>query len=384
MASQHVANESSVLDEPTLVDQLNTLLSSLNIPITLISPTDLTPSLLIAILESILSMRIPLVDRSQQAKYSKAAKIQNMKIFLGFLEIDVMKTDVGLSDIDPRRLADGEWEEVSFVAELLCWMGRRNGLIQKPKKENNVAIISREERYPSPGQLPPPLPPLSPKSQLDQDAISLFQTGSTVTGSTRPSHHLFSPFMKDIEQESFTTLDTGGHEDGDEPLDSYLDNVSDVLSALPPFTKSNMAQPQGIHEVPGPSLLFSRDFDQPSPAIAHSNHHTTRTVYSKNLPTKQDATSSNASNIIFEPDHWHDHSNSSVRYSGFIEPVDEESEIASFEHNRSLSFDQSRSTEKARSVKIETVKEQYARTRELLNERARLLNQLADLKISHG
>ena len=36
-----------------------------------------------------------------------AAKIQAMKIFLGVLETDVVNEDIGLSDIDPRRLAAG-------------------------------------------------------------------------------------------------------------------------------------------------------------------------------------------------------------------------------------------------------------------------------------
>ncbi|KAH9482178.1 hypothetical protein JR316_0004273 [Psilocybe cubensis] len=379
MASAHVASKSSVLDEATLVDQLNTLLSSLNIPITLVSPTDLTPSLLIAILESMLNMRIPLIDRSQQAKYSKASKVQNMKIFLGFLEIDVMKMDVGLSDIDPRRLADGEEEEISFVAELLCWMGRREGLIQTPRTHKRQSIA---QRYHTPPQSTPPPAPLSPKSQLDLDAISLFQTGSTATGSTRRSHHLFSPFMKDTDKESFTTLDAGEHDVHDEHPDESSDNVSDVLSALPPFAKSDIPQPPCDHEyaAPSSSLLFSRDYAQPStPAIAHSSDRTPRATYNQPIRTNHDT-----SNVFLDTDDWQNQSNTSVRYSGYIEPVDEELELAEFEHSRSLSIDRPRSKGKTRSVKIETVQEQYERTRELLNERARLLNQLAELKISHG
>src|SRR5882672_2722486 len=106
------------LDEPTLVFQLNALLTSLRIPIPLISQTDLTPRLLIAILESILGIRVPIFERDDD---SQTSKVQNIKIFLGILETDILKTDVGLSHLDPRRLVCGEREEVTFVAELLCW-----------------------------------------------------------------------------------------------------------------------------------------------------------------------------------------------------------------------------------------------------------------------
>ena len=101
-----------------------------------------------------------------------------MKIFLGVLETDFLKTDVGLSDLDPRRLADGEWEEVLFIAELLCWVGRRAGLVSE-SNDKDTETPSLPQRQPRQR--------LSPKSQLDLDAESLFQSGSTVTGIERLS-----------------------------------------------------------------------------------------------------------------------------------------------------------------------------------------------------
>lgn len=55
-----------------------------------------------------------------------------MKVFLGVLECDVLPEDedIGLADLDPRRLADGCWEETVFVGELLCWLGRKRGIIE--------------------------------------------------------------------------------------------------------------------------------------------------------------------------------------------------------------------------------------------------------------
>jgi len=323
--SASISNISANENDTTLVDQLNALLSSLNIPITLLSPAELTPSLLIAILESVLGMRLPMIDRNRETKNSKASKIQNMKIFLGVLETDILKTDVGLSDVDPRRLADGEWEEVTYIAELLCWMAqqmnsKRSSKAQKVRHEDRktVAIRSRCDTFSKP-------PRLSPKSQLDLDAESVFQTGSTITtGSSRPSGHLFSPFVKNMDQKSTTSLNSQNHPDKSTFNDDYSDDVSDVLSALPPFTKSY--PPKSIHEIPSPSLLFSGNIQCPSdpPDNKDLNGYKSRNISSiGNSNSLRD----------FSPDH----SRSSVRYTGYIEPVDEDFELASFELSKSIS-----------------------------------------------
>ena len=107
-----------------LVEQLNDLLQILNInlSIPIESPMDLTPSLLIAILESLLGSRIP-TSPEPKGGVEDMKKVQDMKIFLGVLEHDILGMDVGLSDVDPRRLARGEWDDVVYVAEILCWIG---------------------------------------------------------------------------------------------------------------------------------------------------------------------------------------------------------------------------------------------------------------------
>ena len=194
------------VDQETLMKQLNALLTSLHLPIPLTSPTDLTPRLLIAILESLMDMRLP-INYSNEPRHTHAEKVEAMKIFLGVLETDFLQIDAGLSDIDPRRLADGEWEEVFFIAQLLCWIGRRADLV-------------------SSSDLIPPEPQkqrLSPKSQLDLDAESLFQTGSTVSGIGQLS-----------EQHGGSTSDTDAHNSFTNP-------------------------PRCIHQITSPSLLFSVD-----------------------------------------------------------------------------------------------------------------------------
>lgn len=129
-----------------LVDQLNDLLQILNInlSIPIESPMDLTPSLLIAILESLLGSRLPFdgsTVTSPQGKAEDMKKVQDMKIFLGVLEHDILGMDVGLSDVDPRRLAKGEWDEVVYVAEILCWIGLQlREACQTPMEETAVML----------------------------------------------------------------------------------------------------------------------------------------------------------------------------------------------------------------------------------------------------
>lgn len=139
---------------PTLVPSLNALLASLSLPFTLEIPTDLTPSLLLAVLESIIEARLP-IPNSVRASRTREAKIRAMLILLGVLECDVLRggineselldgeddaqgvnvsvvgwtADIGLGEVDPERLADGGWDETVFVGELLCWLARRRGFL---------------------------------------------------------------------------------------------------------------------------------------------------------------------------------------------------------------------------------------------------------------
>jgi hypothetical protein len=336
------------LDEATLVDQLNDMLSSLNLPLNLISPTDLTPSLLIAILESILAVRIPLVDRNKESKRSRASKIQNMKIFLGVLETDILKADVGLSDVDPRRLADGEWDEVFFIAELLCWIGRKMGFIQRHKAAaqlNKPGPSNASTSTKIHGAVPHQSPrmPLSPKTQLDLDAESLFQGGSTVTGSLRRSEGTVSPFFKG-SSDSNTSLFSGDHEGESEDEDGYSDGVSDILGGLSPLITSQPTLPQCIHNPPSPldSLLMSVDLGS-SPSHPPPDNPKGRASSSSLQPSYRahGGNSDLADSFRIEHDHVGSSMRSPVRYSGFIEPVDEDFELESFQNSRSVSLSSS-------------------------------------------
>ena len=341
--------------QETLTKQLNELLASLHLPIPLMSPTDLTPRLLIAILESLTGMRLPITYNNQNelkdSKRTRAEKVQAMKIFLGVLETDFLQMDVGISDLDPRRLADGEWEEVLYIAEVLCWVGRRTGLVSASDDDMDVKTPSQ-----------PPKRRLSPESQLDLDTEPLCHTDSTVTGIEMLSERTFSPFLKENGGDSMTSV-----EDQDEV--SLSGSISNIHH---PFTNP----PGCIHQVPSPSLLFSGN-----PQLSFSDQTLSPDHYCDCHPSV-------ANTLPIEHDHPNTQSHRPIRTTAFIQPVDEEAELASFERSRSRSLssrngqDYSEQSASQKAARILAVQEQYSRTVYLLNERARLLTQLADFKNS--
>ncbi|KAF8836390.1 hypothetical protein BDN67DRAFT_334894 [Paxillus ammoniavirescens] len=156
---------------PTFLPSLNSLLASLDLPFALDNPTDLTPSLLLAILESLINARLP-IPQTVRVSRTRDAKARAMLVLLGVLECDVLRggteadhpqdrststhvddsvlgaggvsvdgwaDDIGLGDVDPERLADGGWEETIFVGELLCWLARRKGILPRLKRPHGSA-----------------------------------------------------------------------------------------------------------------------------------------------------------------------------------------------------------------------------------------------------
>jgi hypothetical protein len=72
-----------------------------------------------------------------------------------------------LNKIDPRLLAAGEWDEVVFVAEVLCWIGKELGLIPElsPDKGKSRATDCLDDHLPHErGSAAPPTP--SPSSTI--------------------------------------------------------------------------------------------------------------------------------------------------------------------------------------------------------------------------
>jgi hypothetical protein len=392
----------------SLTSQLNDLLQAIHIPILLLSPTDLTPSLLIAILESFLGTKISLI-----ANQNPPTQIQNMKIFLGVLETDILQRDLGLSNVDPRRLSEGEWDEVVFVGELLCWVARRIGLLDVNPKVDVTPRAPQAEETPASskggcnkrkGRRRGVSEPYPPHPELDTESV--FYCGSSTTTTKLTQQTLSSFELGESRMWSDTTVD---YNDNEEEL-SDPSTPSSSFSFLPPPS----TPPRCIHQIPSPSLLLSADIDTnysfpfpPTPPErsddAERSFCTCHPSLAKHLPIEHDHPSLSSSSV-----------SPSVRRDGYIQQVDEDFEVESFERSRgTILLDTSTSSlmagrdgfktlvsilrflltdvmvdvhvlkqekKRGRSKKLAVANREFERTLELLNERALLLSQLADLK----
>ncbi|KAH8828186.1 hypothetical protein DL96DRAFT_1602129 [Flagelloscypha sp. PMI_526] len=120
-----------------LVRSLNALLVALHIPIPLTSPTDLTPSLLLAIASSLLRTRIVPPQATLESESEHERQLQTTKLFLGVLQTDMLSPYLSFSEIkrtgvmrlDPGRVVQGRWHELVFLGKMVCWVARRRKVL---------------------------------------------------------------------------------------------------------------------------------------------------------------------------------------------------------------------------------------------------------------
>ncbi|KAI9464914.1 hypothetical protein BJY52DRAFT_1209781 [Lactarius psammicola] len=349
-----MSSDLAALDSSSpLVVPLNTLLDCLDLPFVLDTPLDLTPSPASPISTSIRESR------------SDVAKVQAMKIFLGVLETDVLNEDVGLSDIDPRRLAAGEWEEVVFIAELLCWLGKQMGLL--PTKN---ASSTR-----------PPGRPLSTEGEITG---SILETSHMAPHSARSTatNSIVSGFSFDKEyEESDTTVQSASSEVTEVPPPR-----SERVLPDPDHGHRHRPQPQCIHEIEDPSFLAQEDEElsyAEASLIGRDNGETSDAVNAY-----CDCSQAEGASTQF---YSRDPPTSSVRYDGYIQEVDADMELRTFEARKAT-----RKRLQAQSERLETPRmPQYLAGKHritrhtspsqhalaLLDERAKLLSRLARLDL---
>ncbi|KAI0947538.1 hypothetical protein AcW1_007739 [Taiwanofungus camphoratus] len=355
-------NPSEYQNTEELVFSLNDLLEKLRLAITIESPVDLTPSFLVAILESILQSRL---DISTDIRESRdfPSKVQAMKMFLGVLENDVIRMDVGLSEVDPRKLAAGEWDEVVFVGELLCWLGKVAGILPSTSANN----LSRAA----------PAPFRTRGTHVERGGAVSPSTHSTITNTI----HSNLSMTRSAQTESDTTV-LSVASDPPTPLPE-LGLFNPIQPDTPRQSSSlpaHRTRPRCIHEVKDPSFILRPDQSLASDADG--------SFCSCPLDTVPPATSTSPP----------------VRYSGWIDRVDDDSEIKSFEERRrsgrerlSPSHAQAKpdalysglsstprgpSTSNGPDRVLTRHNSPHQYTLALLNERAKLLAELASLKAS--
>jgi hypothetical protein len=303
MNDDNMSSELASLDlSAPLIDPLNALLDHLGLPFVLDTPLDLTPSLLLAILESLLQSRLPISASIRQSR-SDAAKVQAMKIFLGVLETDVLNEDVGLSDIDPRRLATGEWEEVVFIAKLLCWLGKQMGSL--PPKDNLSSIIPRK-------------PPSTANGNTRTSILEVPRIASPSTRSTA-TNTVTSGFSFDREyQESETTVQS---------VHSVVTETWRPRNECTSSQVEHRRRPQCIHEIEDPSFLV-QESEEELKELLRAEHDSLARDYDDTTDAYCDCSQDESSSI--NP-YLKGCPSSLVRYDGYIQEVDADLELRTFE-----------------------------------------------------
>lgn len=344
-------------DTKRLVRLLNDLLHNLRIPLTLDTPLDLTPFLLLGILESILRTRLPISNEIRDSR-DPLSKVQAMKVFLGVLENDVLREDVGLSDVDPRKLAAGAWDEVVFIGELLCWIGKKEGVIPLD-------------------DLPTPSPSRERKSEMESAKIatkndvrsSVASPSTQCTSTTRDSTSTYTALsLQPPPPESDTTIHTNVHLHSpqlselsilqDTGMRSFRDHGarsasrSRILSQSPTAT-SAVSRTSRIHSRRGPADGVP---EEPS-FIMNPVGHSTIQIHSDNESSDYDSSPDIGVLVESEEETGSEADSNSdaessafchcdtdlmtptklrapVRYDGYIHELDDEEEVHSFEASR--------------------------------------------------
>ncbi|KDQ50532.1 hypothetical protein JAAARDRAFT_199932 [Jaapia argillacea MUCL 33604] len=301
MSGSYLSDSSS-----PLLPTLNNLLANLCLPFTLVHPTDLIPSLLLAILESLLKTRLPIPLETRESS-ANGAKVEMMKVFLGVLGSDVLGpggmvemieqrerqedggqgelrgfgegVEVGLGEVDPRRLAAGEEDEVVFVGRLICWLARKMGILDS--SESIVPTEFGDEDHP---------PKPSPKERERTASVSTHSTMNSV-------HTTFSMAYKPPRSDTSPSGSFASMRAIPIPSDASASSRSHSPSVSPPQTPtptSRFAPPLAYAQpnaTPGPSRprtspLFPRtSTSRPQSQVRSTSLQTPSTSYRTPAPS---------------------------------------------------------------------------------------------------
>lgn len=385
-----------------IVEDLNALLKNISVPVVLESLHDLAPSLLVVTLELILQDRLPIPQATRTAK-DVESRVEAMSVFIDVLSDASGQDDEALQEMDPRMLAIGEWDELVTVAEALVAVGRAYGIVSESSSgtADDVSTSFQTHARPDvprsqddsvdpfwvPRQTERSVPSLrSPvKTQRSMRTSTRSSTlGSTSIVSDSPSSSSSSYRRSGPAETSFVTAPTVS---SGSPLTSYRSDDRSYETGSSSRSRpggssstSTKSVPRCIHEVEDPEDDISKSFDN-SLSLAEGS-----LADSSMLPSRQKDTTKKTP----------------VRYSGWIEPVDDEEEVRSFEARQRSRFSNLRSprarpdyggglsnasglTPKTPSTStpgrlLTRHNSPSQHTLALMNERAKLLEELASLK----
>ena len=342
-----------------LTTTLNALLKGLRLPFVLESPLDLTPWMLLAVLECITESRLPLPKGVRESR-SDLDKVEAMKIFLGVLETDIIKMDVGLSDVDPRALARGEECETVFVGELLCWLGRKSGILPLGTGEAITAPPAEE------------VAEVAAVAEDDEDeAEDVFGKARDNTISPTTSHHRIRATtpstrssLTDSAHTTLSMVDASHPETDTSVMTMSFDDNRTITPPATPRVSTQQLSPRSTH----PSVRVLHPTEIPEPHLGEDSVSYCDCSIKQGVP---------------------------IQHTGWLQTVDHEEEVRTFLASHSantvhrmvytpkvasytgLSHS---SGGPSRLITRHTSPSQHRLA--LLNEKARLLTELANLNIS--
>ncbi|KAF8125166.1 hypothetical protein EV363DRAFT_1537635 [Boletus edulis] len=409
---------------PTFIPSFNALLAALALPFSIDHPTDLTPSLLLAIFESLICARLPIPSSVRQSR-TRDAKARAMLVLLGVLECDVLRggtstdaehsiaastaddsvlggaggvsvdgwvDEIGLGEVDPERLADGGWEETIFVGELLCWLARRKGILPRTKPSHRTShprsLYSNYHSYGTEGEgdtadfstslllrtfspskiattpIAFPMSPVTPSFTLPEPSFSVSATTNTDLS------------IRARSVSSHTSV-SNAHDDPDE----FEEASQDTLQLYDPRRMMQDAEedddrpptfrPWCIHELDDPSYI--RALAGPSSSFDP-------------VPEDEDDLTRDEADNADEQDYDDLYEPSTptlrrVRLTGWIEPVDSAAELSQFAasraHSRSRVFNASPSTSSGPPSRSQMQTYQHALASEFPKSTSRLKRDLS-------
>ncbi|KAL0576405.1 hypothetical protein V5O48_005594 [Marasmius crinis-equi] len=322
----------------SLVRELNDLLLYLDLPLTLRSPTDLTPSLSLALLESILQQRLPGIPNDVRGCRTEEARVICVKMVLGVLQTDIlagteeqMNDSMDLTVVDPERLARGGKNEVVKIAKVLCWLGRK---VMTTEQHVHIEKTPIHRRHSSSSSSP---------------------TASRTSQRSSTTPNPFSPLSR---RRPATESDTSVQDLDISTILPHLSSFEDPPSHSQVQSRQR-PRPQCIHEVPSPEVGMSLS-TQENPFFMDNDDSSSSSILAPiNMPP--------------------------VRQHGFIAEVDEDAELESFETNQVLNKEMSSLTmretnQRLMDLDFDLGEAGHARTITLLKERARLLYRIAKLQ----
>ncbi|KAI0339005.1 hypothetical protein BDW22DRAFT_1432207 [Trametopsis cervina] len=315
-----------------LVVDLNTLLENINISVSLEAPYDLTPSLLVALLECILQDRLPIPRTVRQAR-DEESKAHTMQIFLEVLHASIGAADLNeeedLGDVDPSMLATGGWNEVVLVGDLLCKLARTHGLLPELSTARPGMLFSDMLSHTKPS---------SPAADDPQDSDSSFASFWAPTRKRRADKSQAS---------GVGNIETQAPSEFAASTSTAVSSPAVSLSAS--TTRSSQAKGNSTTSV-SPSSYVSPSHSDTPPGEAHRTAGSSRSTRAPRcIHEVEDLFQEHEHSIISDISPSHPlfcncssrslnssggEKNAPVRRSGWIAPTDYEDELRSFEARR--------------------------------------------------